>query len=835
MTDPHEVVAEIVAAADPGLDPAVIEEVVRGITVHKPRMRKLAHALHDDPGLLVSGRPEGPKLVAVLIGALLAVGSTRVTRPRCAHCGKQNSLNSLATGTKERICGYCAILQREAVCGSCGRKAAVAYRDRCGRPLCQVCPPGDGDGDPVDSITAQLDRLDTGLDGDRLAELITATVPMPAQRQHLAWALEENPAPLTGEGARGTPRLLALLDCLVEQGARGVTIPSCLSCGKRRRLKFQLDGLRCCRNCYERARTEPCGHCGVAKRIATRGLDGQAVCHTCVRRDPLNFQRCSRCGRQATPVVNNSRETLCASCYRPPTATCSGCGQGKPCYRASTDAPLCENCMSKLRPPETCTRCGRARLVSVRTADGGALCHACGRRKEECSRCGRVMHVNGRTSEGEALCGTCYGRHPVSLRNCIRCGGFERLHHHGLCSNCAARQQLHDLLSDDEGVLYPAHEPVFTALTTSPASRILLWLSHAAPRRILAAIGREPQPVTHALLDGLTPPKSANRLRAALVAQGVLADRDERLAALERWLGPFLDDQLPDAAERQIVRRFVTWTHMRRLRRGFPERRTTFSQAVVVKREVRLACHLIAWLHARGTSLADCDQADIDQWLADGSTYRHGTRTFVSWAVRRGHAGAIEVPARSQANLRTSFIDSDERWSKAKELLHDTTLDPVDRVAGLLLLLFAQPLTRTATITLDLVTQRVSDRAVLLHLGNKPLELPPPLDQLVLDLVERRHGHAVIGRTLDMTWLFPGGAPGQHLSARQIMRRLKTLGIRARHARNTALMDLAAQLPASVLADLLNLDTRTATLWNQAAGNTRSDYAAELARRNQRR
>ncbi|HEY0691128.1 MAG TPA: hypothetical protein VGD71_19070 [Kribbella sp.] len=44
-------------------------------------------------------------------------------------------------------------------------------------------------------------------------------------------------------------------------------------------------------------------------------------------------------------------------------------------------------------------------------------------------------------------------------------------------------------------------------------------------------------------------------------------------------------------------------------------------------------------------------------------------------------------------------------------------------------------------------------------------------------------------------------------------------------------MDLAAQLPATALSDLLNLHTGTATAWNELAGNTRSGYAADLSRR----
>ncbi len=65
----------------------------------------------------------------------------------------------------------------------------------------------------------------------------------------------------------------------------------------------------------------------------------------------------------------------------------------------------------------------------------------------------------------------------------------------------------------------------------------------------------------------------------------------------------------------------------------------------------------------------------------------------------------------------------------------------------------------------------------------------------------------------------------------QLMRRLNQLGIRARLSRTTALINLAAQLPATVLSDLLNLHTGTATAWNQVAGNTRSGCAAELSRR----
>jgi hypothetical protein len=44
-------------------------------------------------------------------------------------------------------------------------------------------------------------------------------------------------------------------------------------------------------------------------------------------------------------------------------------------------------------------------------------------------------------------------------------------------------------------------------------------------------------------------------------------------------------------------------------------------------------------------------------------------------------------------------------------------------------------------------------------------------------------------------------------------------------------MDLAAQLPAKVLSQMLGLNIHTATEWTNQAGSARADYAADLSRR----
>ncbi len=115
-------------------------------------------------------------------------------------------------------------------------------------------------------------------------------------------------------------------------------------------------------------------------------------------------------------------------------------------------------------------------------------------------------------------------------------------------------------------------------------------------------------------------------------------------------------------------------------------------------------------------------------------------------------------------------------------------------------------------------------------LGTKPLDLHNPVGDLVLQLANNRRGRAALGHTDDHPWLFPGGAPGRPISPRTLMVRLQPSGVRARAGRNTTLMDLAAQLPAVVLSDLLGIHINTATSWAHQS-QTGATYAAEVARR----
>ena len=377
-----------------------------------------------------------------------------------------------------------------------------------------------------------------------------------------------------------------------------------------------------------------------------------------------------------------------------------------------------------------------------------------------------------------------------------------------------------------DGTTRPGLEPVIDALLANDPAALLQWLSRPGPRRVLAALARGTGPVTYQELDDLTPAKGSLRIREVMVNAGILAARDEQLASLERCLRRMLP-RVSDPAERAALHSYLAWDPVRRLRALARTRPLTLTQVKRVCSEVARSVELLAWLRDHGSSLAAARQALVDDWLTDS---RKDARGFVAWAVRQGYARDITIPARQVNVTRAGLPGSDQRWALARRLLHDENVDTVDRAAGLLVLLYAQPLTRICQLTTGHVL-RAEDGGVRLSLGTKPLDLPPLLGAIVLDLAANRRGHAVIGHTDKHPWLFPGGSPGRGLQPGRMAQRLKRLQIPPRASRNTALMELAADMPAKVLSDLLGISIGCAADWADQAGNTRPGYAAEIARR----
>ena len=207
------------------------------------------------------------------------------------------------------------------------------------------------------------------------------------------------------------------------------------------------------------------------------------------------------------------------------------------------------------------------------------------------------------------------------------------------------------------------------------------------------------RPLTHAALDELPASKPVTHMRSVLVAAGALPVRDEHLAQLERWTAHTVAARA-DPQEKEILHRYAAWHVLRRLRHRIRGTHATHGQACVARRNITAAVTFLNWLAARDLTLASCPQGDLDQWMAGASTSQRGpTGHFIRWAKNQ-KLTSLDFPATRWAGP-TRVIDAEGRWEQARRLLHDDTLQPEDRVAGLLVLLYAQQPASISRLTLD--------------------------------------------------------------------------------------------------------------------------------------
>ncbi|MGP3684610.1 hypothetical protein ACTVZO_07840 [Streptomyces sp. IBSNAI002] len=403
-----------------------------------------------------------------------------------------------------------------------------------------------------------------------------------------------------------------------------------------------------------------------------------------------------------------------------------------------------------------------------------------------------------------------------------------RLYHRGLCAGCARDRSLREVLTGPDGHIRPELQPVLAALRAVDAHTVLRWIRKTPARRdAFRALAAGTGPVTHETLDAVASSTVADHLRALLVAGGVLPSRDEHLARIEAWL-PKVLARIPDTGERRVVERWARWQPLRRLHRQPAHRPTTRGQADGIRHEIRAIVRLMEWLPSQGTDLASCAQDHIDAYLITGAPGRLLVRSFLHWTSRHGHTRPLTAPL-YKSPFAADVLAADTRWKLVRRLVHDPGIAVRDRTAGLLLLLFAQPPSRIASLNHDDV---LDDGTTLrLRLGANPVEIPPPLDGMIRELVNHPTGKATILDATPSRWLFPGARADRPLEPASLSNRLKALGIRPRPTRNASLMDLAAELPAYVFSRLLGFSPQTAANWSAEAGAADAGYAAHRARR----
>jgi hypothetical protein len=127
-------------------------------------------------------------------------------------------------------------------------------------------------------------------------------------------------------------------------------------------------------------------------------------------------------------------------------------------------------------------------------------------------------------------------------------------------------------------------------------------------------------------------------------------------------------------------------------------------------------------------------------------------------------------------------------------------------------------------------TSQISYVDEVLHVTFRtlPIPMPAPLDSLITQHLNDRGMSLHASRGTG--WLFPGGSPGRHLNTENIRAQLVEIGLKPYEGRKATLLQLAADVPAPVLGELIGISDNNAAEWARLASRDWRSYIADRAR-----
>ncbi|MCW3768886.1 Fis family transcriptional regulator, partial [Paenarthrobacter sp. PAE-2] len=246
---------------------------------------------------------------------------------------------------------------------------------------------------------------------------------------------------------------------------------------------------------------------------------------------------------------------------------------------------------------------------------------------------------------------------------------------------------------------------------------------------------------------------------------------------------------------------YIRWHHQRRMNQMDEVTRGTFLRA---KQAVTVAVELLNWLSDQGAELAEVNQAHLDRWQAEGPTTRGIASRFLDWATK---TNLIDPSLQLQPHRRGTSprLDAAAQNGLVQNLSHTTDMNPRDRAAAILVLVFGQQVSGIVKLTWDNVT--VTEEIVTITLGTVEIALTPPLDEPWRELAVTPTHHQTAAHP-NSNWVFRGGSPGRHLQASTLTQRLST-AFSSRAARLGTLHELTKLAPVAIIAEALGYSPAT--------------------------
>lgn len=379
------------------------------------------------------------------------------------------------------------------------------------------------------------------------------------------------------------------------------------------------------------------------------------------------------------------------------------------------------------------------------------------------------------------------------------------------------------MLEDVDGMVRPELRPLETYLlegTTRGDSLVGWWRQNRVSAAVLRELATGQLPFEFgAIFTRCGEQQGATFLLSLLVAAGVLTDIDIDEERYYVWLDTWVSER-SKPEHRLLLRRYAQWGLSTKPWAGYASRPSDANSRFHRLRARLQACaEYLEFVEDQGYTTLTLPQSGLDTYVA-GAAYRLDYIShFTRWLKKQGLGTAV-VTYRQKLEP-TSSMPPDERWRLTRWLLRDESLDLRDRVAGLLVLLYGQPVSRIVAI--PRTAAHFHTQGVSVTLAEDPIDLPEQLAQAVTLLF---HTPIRTHRDADNTWLFPGRLPGRHLTAGALASRLGRLGIPVGRSRSAALLELAAEIPVPLLSELLGISTVSAARWASLANRDWSSYPA---------
>jgi integrase len=470
------------------------------------------------------------------------------------------------------------------------------------------------------------------------------------------------------------------------------------------------------------------------------------------------------------------------------------------------------------RWPIACARC-KSHYEPVACWPDGSICGYCyqaAKRITGICSCGHEGVLPGIVDDRPA-CRRCSG---VRLNvDCVGCSAEAELYSGGRCQRCVLEETAQWLLTDhDTGLIAPQLQVIVDALTAMhrPNSG-LVWIRQPHVQSVLRELARHPT-LTHEVLDQLPAGRTTNYMRSLLVEHGVLPSRDERLARFQTWAAA-AQQRIANEEHRKIVARFTRWGLEKRLRSMNAVTDSAFLRA---KQSLTVTIEFCNWLAAEHDSTVEqVTQAHIDLWQSTGPTTREHILRFIRWAIKaKLIASDLEVtPHRRGTALRMS---TEQQNAVIEQVVHQQTLHPRDRLAAILIIVFAQRAEDVASLTWGQIM--ITADGVTIDLAGLPIDLPPPLDESVRALAASNHNGQTAAHP-NSPWVFRGYRPGMHITPTTLRNHLRPV-LAALEARLGTLNVLTQTTPIAILAETLGYSPQTLEAHARASASTYARYVA---------